>query len=981
MDKEQQVRINFLDEAEDCFDRIESVLIGLAATVADPQQLDLALRSAHSVKGGAGMMGFSALAQVAHRLEDFFKILRVRYHSTQISTEVETLLLQGVDSLRQVSALHRQDTVIDESWLGHHIHPIFDQLHQHLGDLQEDDEDALFSQNEGADPELIIFEDGADAILNQFTEQLGQLQDTELSEALILSAEQLMVLSQMANLEPLTQLCESIQQQAALVSTDQIRALAQEALTVWQRSHALVVRGRLDKLPSELTIAPQTNLFAVEEDIESFEMLDFDLAAVQAELADFDEQSLEPLESESPLPTTSCFDTLAFEELTAAFPLETGKEPTVTPQLSQNPQPGSKTVKVPVEQLYQFNNLFGKLILERNAVNLRLEQLRKFADLMRQRMSQLEKSNTQLRQWYDRASLEGIVSVTEPATRTTAVAPSSTLLTQNTSTEQFDALEMDRYTDLHVISQEQIETIVQLQEVSTDMDLGLQDMTQIMRDFNQTTRSLQDNMTRTQMVPFADVVTRFPRVVRDLSVQFGKQVKLTIEGEATLIDRAIVETLKAPLTHLLRNAFDHGIEDPATRLAAGKRPEGTITLQAVNRGTQTIITVQDDGGGISLAKICDRLREKGMSDEAIRQMSDVEILNYIFEPGFSTRDQVTELSGRGIGMDVVRTNLRDIRGDVQVHTQPGKGTTFTLNVPFTLSILRVMLVERAGMMLAIPADSVREIFRLQPEEISSIQTLNQLTWNQQTIPAVRLEESLRFPRPRKPFEMQGNPVINQLTTLIVGEGTTVGGIYVDRVWGEQEVSIRPIESPLSLPLGFMSALVLGDGRVIPLVDPVQLLQGCLADHQTDNETAVKSAGEKPGISVSHEQLNTVLVVDDSINVRRYLALTLEKAGYQIEQAKDGQEAVDKLFNGLSVQAVICDIEMPRLDGYGVLEEIRANPDLKTLPIAMLTSRSNEKHRKLAMNLGASAYFSKPFNEQELLQTLQTLIEVSSKKSR
>ncbi|MEM8778487.1 MAG: hybrid sensor histidine kinase/response regulator [Cyanobacteria bacterium P01_G01_bin.49] len=979
MNKEQQVRINFLDEAENCFDQIESVLLGLATTAADPQQLDLALRSAHSVKGGAGMMGFAALAHVAHRLEDFFKILRVRHHSTQISTEVETLLLQGVDSLRQVSVFHRQDAVIDDSWLSNHVQPIFDQLHQHLGDLRDEDEDALFSQNQGTAPELLMFEDGVEPILEQFEEQLEQLPVTGLSDTLILTAEQLMILSQMANLEPFTQLCESIQEQATLVSLEQIQSLATEALTIWKRSHALVARGRLDKLPSELTMVEETNHFPLGNDIES---LDLDLAAVQAELANFDEQSLEQFESEFASLSDISFDTPELAELQAAFSTEeeiATPEPqpiAATPKLPQTSQQSSRTVRVSVEQLYQFNNLFGKLILERNAVNLRLEQLRNFSHLMRQRMNQLEQSNTQLRKWYDRASLEGIVPVSEQTMPTTTTVPSPNQPTNDQKEGQFDALEMDRYSDLHLISQEQIETIVQLQEVTTDIDLGLQDMNQAMRDLNQTTRSLQENVTRTQMLPFADVVTPFPRMLRDLSVQLGKQVNLKIEGKATLIDRALIETLNAPLTHLLRNAFAHGIEDPATRLAAGKPSQGTITLQAVNRGTQTVITVRDDGDGISLDKIRDRLREMGISEQEIQQMSKREILNYIFEPGFSTADQVTELSGRGVGMDVVRTNLQDIRGDIQVQTQVGQGTTFILTVPFSLSILRVTLVERSGMILAIPADSIKEMLCFSSEEISAIEDLNELTWNQQTIPVVRLEESLQFRRPRKPFEMPGNPLINKLTALVVGEGTTVGGIYLDRVWGEQEVSIRPIDSPLPLPPGFISSMVSGDGRVIPLVDPVQLLQGCLEAHHTENEIAVNAADQTPNISASQEQPNTILVVDDSINVRRYLALTLEKAGYQVEQAKDGQEAVDKLFGGMHIQAVICDIEMPRLDGYSVLEEVKGNPAFQSLPIAMLTSRSNEKHRKLAMNLGASAYFSKPCNEQELLQTLRVLISSS-----
>ncbi len=274
---------------------------------------------------------------------------------------------------------------------------------------------------------------------------------------------------------------------------------------------------------------------------------------------------------------------------------------------------------------------------------------------------------------------------------------------------------------------------------------------------------------------------------------------------------------------------------------------------------------------------------------------------------------------------------------------------FILSIPFTLSILRVMLLERAGITFAVSVDSVRELLRLQPERRSSVEDFNKLTWNNKTIPAIRLEETFRFNRPRKSLEMLNNPILDVPMALIVGEERTLGGIYIERFWGEQEVTVRPIESPLPNAAKFRGARH-RDLSKTTLTSKDILLSPPVLEHKS------------------------ILVVDDSINIRRYLALTLEKAGYQVEQAKDGQEAVDKLFAGLSVQAVICDIEMPRLDGYGVLEEVKAKSEFENLPIVMLTSRSNDKHRKLAANLGASAYLSKPYNEQHLLHTLAELID-------
>ncbi len=985
MDKEQQIRINFLDEAEECFDLIESNLLGLANTAVDSQKVDLMLRAAHSIKGGAGMMGFPSLSRVAHRLEDFFKILRVRYSSSSVNLEVETLLLKSVDCLRQVSNFHRQGVSIEDSWLAEHVEPIFEGLRQHLGELQNADEDALLTQDENVDPALLMFEEGVDAVLDRFESQLSQLEISQLSEELAATAKELVAFGQMANLEAFIKLCEDIRQQAKIISQEQSESLAKNALTSWRRSHALVMRGRVEKLPSRLE-----GLDLIDADTSSTSTIELS-QATSAQLAAFDlpeaELDFDPLAE----------DLLEFgglTELQAAFEVKTSEVSLTINndrpiQLASNSTFNSKSlpqqtvtsvgkmVRVPVEQLKQFNNLFEKLVLERNTINLRLKQLQNFTALMRRRMQQIEQSNTQLKQWYDRASLEGIVTTAEQSNLNSSFVThnytTSASLAITNRKEQFDALEMDRYSDLHLICQEQIETIVQLQEVTADIELGLQEMNQAVRDLNQTTKSLQGNVTRTQMLPFAEVVKRFPRLVRDLSLQLGKQVQLKIEGENTLIDRSVLETLSDPLIHLLRNAFDHGIETPETRIAAGKPSEGTIRLQASNQGTQTVITLSDDGAGISLEKIRDRLRAMGLPQEHIDRMSEAEILDCIFEPGFSTAERVTELSGRGVGMDVVRTNLQDIRGDVRVQTKLGLGTIFTLRIPFTLSILRVMIVEQSGIVFAVPVNSIREILRFQPEQVITTEDRQQLTWKEQTIPLVSIEKSLVFRRSSNTFNLTGSPVVERSMALVVADGTKLAGLQINRFWGEQEATIRPIESPIPLPPGFISSMVLGDGRVIPLVDPIALAQHCLKHNLTRDKAEVDSAERDSQPLRFQVQTKTILVVDDSINVRRYLGLTLEKAGYKVEQAKDGREAVDKLLGGLSVQAIICDIEMPRLDGYGVLEELKGRAQFQALPIAMLTSRSNEKHRKLAMNLGASAYFSKPYNEQELLQKLAELL--------
>lgn len=1002
MDTEQQIRFNFLDEAEEYFDLMESNLLGLADGAIDSQKIDFVLRSAHSIKGGAAMMSFNILSQVAHRLEDFFKILRVRYAGEIISIEVETLLLQSVDYLRNLANLNRQDLCDtanqnnQQQELFDRIQPIFEQLRSYLGDLEASDENALLSQDEDFEPAVLIFEEGVDGVLDRFESQLSALSLSELAQELSATAQELIGFGNMADLDSFVQLCESIQQQAASISPPEITSLASKALKTWRRSHALVLRGKIDNLPSQLEIdgvsAQKSNLMSEmeinHELLDDAEEMDFDPLAIDAvsleglqsafevEVATDSTADLTSAQEQASTLAESDFDSLDLDSLNLSG-LQSAFEPDVaestpatvssaeersTPlQLTSPVSQVEKMVRVPESQLKEFNTLFEQLVLNRNSISLRLEQLQNVVALMNQRMIQMEQSNTQLKEWYDRASIEGLLSEQESLV-SASVNPS---IKQQ---QRFDSLEMDRYSDIHLICQEQIETIVQLQEVATDINLGVQEVNQSVRELHYTTKSMQGNVTRTQMLPFSEAVKRFPRVIRDLNLQFNKKVELKIVGETTLLDRSVIEVLSDPLMHLLRNSFDHGIEDPAVRAAAGKPESGTITIQAKHQGTFSVITLSDDGNGISLAKIRDRIIQMGLTQSEVANISEAELLDFIFEPGFSTARQVTELSGRGVGMDVVRTNLQEVRGDVRVDTELGKGTTFTLRIPFTLSILRVAIVEQGEIIFAIPANSIRELIPSEPELMLVTKNSNNISWNQTEIPVIEIDKILTYRRSVNGVSFTGKPAINQTMTLVVGDDTSFAALKISRFWDEQESTVRSIDSPVPLPPGVISSVVSGDGKVIPLIDPLALIKESVPDSPGKEQFEAK-----PEINYL-ATIKTILIVDDSINVRRYLSLTLEKAGYRVEEAKDGQEAVDKLVAGLKVQAVICDVEMPRLDGYGVLEEIKERPEFADLPITMLTSRSNEKHRKLAMNLGAAAYFSKPYNEKQLLEKLAELIE-------
>ena len=1004
MDTDRQIRLDFLEEADKYFHSLESLLIDLDSQGAEPKLLDSAMRAAHSLKGGAAMMRFPALSRIAHRLEDFLKILRVRKDSSLIDREVTTLLLKSVDCLRTVRNLHQRDVEIDRAWFAQNTEPVFEGLQARLGDLKEEDENLLLAEEEQVDVSVLIFQSGVEDCLENFEAQINVLEPTRLKKELAVCAQRLKDIGQMSLIEPFVELCESVIEQLAVVSIEDIAALANKALKQWERSQALVLVGRIDKLPnhidskvSSLTmvengnstpditglvdaaelnkiqnftareLAGELSLTQFESKLDEFSLDERELLEIDAALA----EEFSPIEEAEELPeskdTFAQTDTLKAEGNSVSQPIALASL-TPSPVSQQEPE---RMIRVSAQRLQSINNLSSKLILERNAAILRLNQLQNYVALTKERMRRLEQSNNRLQQLYNRTSEKTIF-----AAQSKVVSDDNRSEVSHASAKKFDSLEMDRYTDLHLLSHEQMETIVQLQEVTADIDLGVRDMKQVIGDFSHTIQELQQNTTRSQMRPFSELVNRFPRLIRDLSTQHDKKVELVIEGKTTYIDRQALELLIDPLTQLLRNAFAHGLEDVPTRIKAGKNPQGTILLKATQQGDRTKIIVRDDGGGIDTQRIRDRLLKLGFSQSQVDRISKTDVLKAIFEPGFSTATQITELSGRGVGMDVVRSNLQQIRGDIRVDTELGKGTTFTISVPLSLLVIRVVIVESAGIVFAVPINSIREIIKYSPESTVRQGDRERIIWGKKSILLIRLAESFKFQRPSKPFEMGGSPKIERPTILVFEENSKLQGIYLEKYWKEQEVSIRPVKTPIPLFPGFEGSIILGDGRVIPLIEPGALSQGI--ERQQAEFFSPTSLSTKDVFNSSSlvRNISTILIVDDSVNVRRYLAKILERNGYWVEEAIDGRDAVDKLLEGLQVDVIICDLEMPRLDGYGVLSEVKSEPKLKHILIAILTSRSSNKHRQLAMKLGASAYFSKPFNEREMLQTLASLVSKS-----
>ncbi|MCL1491315.1 MAG: hybrid sensor histidine kinase/response regulator [Pseudanabaena sp. Salubria-1] len=969
-DREWEVRLLFLDEVKDFLADIETEIIGLSDRGLQRSALDKVLRAAHSMKGGAGMMGFTALSELAHQLEDFFKILQAGNKNT--TPEIESLFLSAIDNMRETANIHKQRRTPDDNWLREFANPPFTHLRTILGELTAQDEANLLSEEAGEDMRVLMFSTEVDACLERLTTVLADQNSQVLREEFELTSQEFGCLGEMLELPAFSSLCAEIS--AALESKEHsLREVTTAALEAWRRSQALVLVSQFQALPEHFEVA--FFLDSVAGAINSPSQIDSNVQLLDSSF--WQEDQTTKLEK-SATSLEEIQDLSLDNDISNDIPIDDTAKP------DQNLD---ATIRVPLRQLETLSDRFGELNAERSGLRMQLKRMRDLVQLLNTRMHGLEQSNAQLRDAYDRVATSSepfipinAVMATETSTsikgnikgdRFTNQDPSSTTFLPYAS--RFDLLEMDSYSELHVLSREIMDSVVQLQEVSSDLETALTDTEGTERELGRASRQMQTAIEQARMRMLSEVLGRFPRLLRDLSLTHGKQVELIVRGSSTLVERSVLEVLEDPLLHLIRNAFDHGIETPESRIAQGKSPKGKIEIAAGYRGNQTVITVSDDGNGINFTKLRDRALQMGLSESDLDGSSETELLELIFEAGFSTADRVTELSGRGVGMDVVRSNLNVIGGSVRVETESGQGTTFVLTVPVSLSIARVLLFESNGLQMAILTSAVEEILLIKDTSIYTVANQEALDWQGYSVPLLKLGDRLHFSRPQFQIETENRPIVDEPLMLVVTRNNVPFGLQVERYWGEQEVTIRGLQSPIPMPTGFMGCAILGGGKLVPLVDIDSLLTWSIADIDAPPSKTLTLPSERG------DQRVTVLIVDDSINVRRFLAMTLEKSGYRVEQAKDGLEAMEKLQKlqtlpkNSRVKAVICDIEMPRLDGFGFLVQSRGDNNCKNIPVMMLTSRSGAKHRDLAMRLGASAYFAKPFKDNELLQTLSQLV--------
>ncbi|MDH3979432.1 MAG: Hpt domain-containing protein [Gammaproteobacteria bacterium] len=522
--------------------------------------------------------------------------------------------------------------------------------------------------------------------------------------------------------------------------------------------------------------------------------------------------------------------------------------------------------------------------------------------------------------------------------------------------EDFDPLEMDRYSTQQQLSRSLSESISDLRSLQEIMESSTRDAETLLLQQSRVSIDLQESLIRTRMVPFAGLAPRLQRIVRQSARELDKKVELELRGADGEMDRAVVERIIAPLEHMLRNAVAHGIEKPEKRKRVKKSENGTIIIDFDREGPEIVLRIKDDGAGMDIKRIRARAIERGLIPKGSK-MPDSEIMQFVLQAGFSTATEVTQISGRGVGMDVVHSEVKQLGGSLHIDSEMGEGTVFTVRLPYTLAINQALLVTAGEETFCVPLSSLEGVVRVYPDALKACYENEgqPFEYGDNNYQLKHLGSLLGTGR----MDMENTR--EQVPVLLMRVGDQRVGFQVESLHGSREVVIKPVGAQLSTIEGISGATILGDGSVVLILDMV-------AASRMNAQVLDSAAIEKP----KQDDHTVVMVVDDSITVRKVTTRLLERNGYQVLTAKDGVDAMGQLQDRIP-DMMLLDIEMPRMDGFELATHMRNDERLRDVPIIMITSRTGDKHRDRALAIGVNQYLGKPFQEADLLDSIHDII--------
>lgn len=617
------------------------------------------------------------------------------------------------------------------------------------------------------------------------------------------------------------------------------------------------------------------------------------------------------------------------------------------PQLDRQLNAAQEMIRISTNVLEKLVNLSGETSIASGRIEAQISEF-SFA---------LEEMDATIRRLQDQVRRIGVETDAQMMFRREQIEASATV-------ESFDPLEMDRYSQLQQLSRGLLESASDLQDLKDTLINKARDAETLLLEQSRINADLQESMMRTRMVPFSRIVPRLRRIVRQVADEVGKQVTLTLKDADGEMDRSVMEQMIAPLEHMIRNAIDHGIEDADIRDRLGKPVQGNITVSLMRQGGDILIQLADDGRGFDVEAIRNSAIKKGLMEQNAK-LGDDEIIQFVFAAGFSTSSEVTQVSGRGVGMDVVNHQVRSLGGSIDIDTVKNRGSRFTIRLPFTVSVNRALMVGVAEDLYAIPLNSIDGVVSVTPAE---------------------LENYYRYPESRLEYAGQDyevcylgnllsediNPWVDDtrrsIYLILVHSEKRNFAVQVDELLNNSEIVVKSIGPQFSAVPGLSGATLLGDGRVVVILDLMGLLRTRTVTGQSlQLEGAAESAGVESAVP-------TIMVVDDSVTVRKVAGRFLEREGFNVLTAKNGVEAM-KLLQDHQPDVMLLDIEMPLMDGFEVATRVKTTGQWKDIPIIMITSRTGGKHKERAMSLGVERYLGKPYQEEELLANINELVGV------
>ncbi|MFI8481881.1 Hpt domain-containing protein [Pseudomonas sp. NPDC078700] len=927
-ERDQELVDIFLEEG---FDILESSAAALQRWINDVDnslELEALLRDLHTLKGGARMSEIAEVGDLAHELEFLYEGLsdgRLR-----ASPELFSLLQRCHDSLAAMLEAVRDQRPVPK---GDELIEAIKQFRRNPGQqLSMPSSVHLQAADtvEGAEESdiLDIFLEEADELLESMEVAVGRWDvnrdDAAAVDDILRVLHTLKGGARLAGQRRLGDLTHDLEQHLSE---------AQQQPAPWPESIYLDVQSGYEGLVNEVELLRERL---------ANEPLDAPVeVAPQAPTADYQANLSAPIVAASAMP--------AQELVNKVLPFVRRAQEAAQEAASRRaPQ---ELVKVPAELLEGLVNLAGETSIFRGRVE---QQVSDFGFTLSEMESTIDRVRDQLRRLDTETQAQILSSYQAEAERS--------------GYEDFDPLEMDRHSQLQTLSRALFESASDLLDLKETLAARNRDAETLLLQQARVNTELQEGLMRTRMVPFERLVPRLRRIVRQVAGELGKQVEFVVGNADGEMDRTVLERIVAPLEHMLRNAVDHGIESAETRRAAGKPAQGTIRLSLGREGGDIALTLTDDGGGINRDAVRRKAIERGLMD-ADSDLSDYEVLQFILEAGFSTAEKVTQISGRGVGMDVVHSEVKQLGGSMSIDSTPGVGTSFLIRLPFTVSVNRALMVYSGEDLYAIPLNTIEGIVRVSPYELE----------------AYYAPDAPRFEYAGQAYELRylGDLLNNGQQPKLVGQSLPLPvilvrssehtvAVQVDSLAGSREIVVKSLGPQFAGVHGISGATILGDGRVVVILDllaTIRVLHAHLLN-QLQPRLVNQRATEA---EIEADRPTLVMVVDDSVTVRKVTSRLLERNGMNVLTAKDGVDAIS-LLQEHKPDIMLLDIEMPRMDGFEVATLVRHDSRLKDLPIIMITSRTGEKHRERALSIGVNEYLGKPYQESLLLESIDQLVK-------